>query len=124
MTESPLVTDQSRAADERPPANCTPANCMPDSRAVAVRLAALSHPARIEILKHLSASRSCCCREVVEHLDLAQSTVSQHLKILVEAGLIRFEPDRQRSRYELDRAALADVSASLAALVDSCCSGR
>ncbi|TKB30449.1 MAG: transcriptional regulator, partial [Mesorhizobium sp.] len=40
------------------------------------------------------------------------------------AGLIRFEPDRQRSRYELDRAALADVSASLAALVDSCCSGR
>ncbi|ESW83072.1 MULTISPECIES: metalloregulator ArsR/SmtB family transcription factor [unclassified Mesorhizobium] len=124
MTESPLVTDRSRAADERAPANCTPANCTPDSRAVAVRLAALSHPARIEILKHLSASRSCCCREVVEHLDLAQSTVSQHLKILVEAGLIRFEPDRQRSRYELDRAALADVSASLAALVDSCCSGR
>ncbi|MER8546195.1 metalloregulator ArsR/SmtB family transcription factor [Mesorhizobium sp. M0601] len=123
MTESPLVTDRSRAADERPPANW-PANCMPDSRAVAVRLAALSHPARIEILKHLSATRSCCCREVVEHLDLAQSTVSQHLKILVEAGLIRFEPDRQRSRYELDRAALADVSASLAALVDSCCSGR
>lgn len=124
MTESSLVTDRRRAADERAPANCTPANCTPDSRAVAVRLAALSHPARIEILKHLSASRSCCCREVVEQLDLAQSTVSQHLKILVEAGLIRFEPDRQRSRYELDRAALADVSASLAALVDSCCSGR
>ncbi|MER8819329.1 metalloregulator ArsR/SmtB family transcription factor [Mesorhizobium sp. M0991] len=119
MTESPLVTDRRRAADEHAPANCTPV-----SRAVAVQLAALSHPARIDILKHLSASRSCCCREVVEHLDLAQSTVSQHLKILVEAGLIRFEPDRQRSRYELDRAALADVSASLAALVDSCCSGR
>ncbi|MER9867994.1 metalloregulator ArsR/SmtB family transcription factor [Mesorhizobium sp. M0136] len=124
MIDSPPVMDRRQAADERAPANCTPAKCTPDSRAVAVRLAALSHPARIEILKHLSASRSCCCREVVEHLDLAQSTVSQHLKILVEAGLIRFEPDRQRSRYELDRAALADVSASLAALVDSCCSGR
>ena len=96
----------------------------PDSRAVAARMAALSHPARIEILKHLSASNSCCCREVVDHLDLAQSTVSQHLKILVEAGLVRFEPDRQRSRYEVDRAALADVSASLTALVNSCCSGR
>ena len=96
----------------------------PDSRAVAARLAALSHPARIEILKHLSASSSCCCREVVDHLDLAQSTVSQHLKILVEAGLVRFQPDRQRSRYEVDRAALADVSASLTALVNSCCSGR
>ncbi|MER9234839.1 metalloregulator ArsR/SmtB family transcription factor [Mesorhizobium sp. M0622] len=117
MTKSPLETDGSRAADK-----CAPISCTPDSRAVAVRLAALSHPARIEILKHLSANRSCCCREVVEHFDLAQSTVSQHLKILVEAGLIRFEPDRQRSRYELDRAALADVSASLAALVNSCCS--
>ncbi|ESW63337.1 MULTISPECIES: metalloregulator ArsR/SmtB family transcription factor [unclassified Mesorhizobium] len=101
-------------------ANCAP----PQSRAVAASFAALSHPARIEILRHLSASRSCCCREVVDHLDLAQSTVSQHLKILVEAGLVRFEPDRQRSRYQLDRAALADVSASLTALVNSCCSGR
>ncbi|ESX72272.1 ArsR family transcriptional regulator [Mesorhizobium sp. LSHC416B00] len=78
----------------------------------------------MEILRHLSASNSCCCREVVDHLDLAQSTVSQHLKILVEAGLVRFQSDRQRSRYEVDRAALADVSASLTALVNSCCSGR
>lgn len=93
----------------------------PDSRAVAARLAALSHPARIEILKHLSASSSCCCREVVDHLDLAQSTVSQHLKVLVGAGLVRFAPDRQRSRYEVDRDALASVSASLNALVNSCC---
>jgi ArsR family transcriptional regulator, arsenate/arsenite/antimonite-responsive transcriptional repressor len=110
MTESPLETDE----------RC----CAPDSRAVAARLAALSHPARIEILKHLAARRSCCCREVVDHLDLAQSTVSQHLKILVEAGLVRFEPDRQRSLYEVDRAALADLSASVTALVNSCCSGR
>lgn len=107
MTESRLETDRDRGA--------------PDSRAVAARLAALSHPARIEILKHLSASNSCCCREVVEHLDLAQSTVSQHLKVLVEAGLVRFAPDRQRSRYQVDREALAGVSASLTALVNSCC---
>ncbi|TIP22210.1 MAG: winged helix-turn-helix transcriptional regulator [Mesorhizobium sp.] len=92
-----------------------------DSRGIATRFAALSHPARIEILKHLSASSCCSCREVVDHLDLAQSTVSQHLKILVEAGLVRFEADRQRSRYAVDRATLAEVSASLAALVDSCC---
>lgn len=107
MTESRLETDRDRGA--------------PDSRAVAARLAALSHPARIEILKHLSASNSCCCREVVEHLDLAQSTVSQHLKVLVEAGLVRFAPDRQRSCYQVDREALAGVSASLTALVNSCC---
>lgn len=98
--------------------------CVPDSRAVAGKLAALSHPTRIEILKHLSASESCCCRDVVDRLDLAQSTVSQHLKILVEAGLVRFATDRQRSRYEVDREALAAVSASVAELVDSCCSGN
>ena len=91
-----------------------------DPRAVAAKFAALSHPARIEILKCLSASRSCCCGEVVDHLDLAQSTVSQHLKILVEAGLVRFTPDRQRSRYEVDQKALAAVSASVVALVDAC----
>src|SRR3982751_3792274 len=112
MTESALDPD---------PATSALPNCISDSRAVAARFAALSHPARIEILRRLSASNSCCCREVVDHLDLAQSTVSQHLKILVEAGLVRFQPDRQRSRYEVDRAALADVSASLTALVDSCC---
>ena len=119
MTESPLEIEEGRAAEQ-----CRSGNCAPDSRVIAARLAALSHPARIEILKHLSASRSCCCREVVDHLDLAQSTVSQHLKILVEAGLVRYEPDRQRSRYEVDSEALAGVCASLAALVNSCCSGR
>ncbi|WP_095204971.1 ArsR/SmtB family transcription factor [Mesorhizobium carmichaelinearum] len=115
MTESLLEPNGSRDAS---------GSCAPDSHTVAARLAALSHPARIEILKHLSSSNSCCCREVVDRFDLAQSTVSQHLKILVKAGLVRFEPDRQRSRYAVDRAALADVSASLNALVNSCCSGR
>lgn len=87
---------------------------------VAQKLAALSHPARLEILRRLGGS-SCCCKEVVEHLDLAQSTVSQHLKILVEAGLVRYAPERQRSRYQIDQAALAAVSASVSALVESCC---
>ncbi|TPN43312.1 helix-turn-helix transcriptional regulator [Mesorhizobium sp. B1-1-9] len=115
MTESVLEPDRATVALP---------NCVSDSRAVAARFAALSHPARIEIIKYLSASNSRCCREVVDRFDLAQSTVSQHLKILVEAGLVRFEPDRQRSRYAVDRAALAEISASLGALVDSCCSGR
>ncbi|HEV2900517.1 MAG TPA: metalloregulator ArsR/SmtB family transcription factor [Pseudaminobacter sp.] len=94
------------------------------AKALAAKLAALSHPARIEILKHLSGNRACCCKDVVQQLDLAQSTVSQHLKVLVEAGLVRFSAERQRSRYEIDREALADMSASVATLVDTCCSGR
>ena len=86
-------------------------------------MAALSHPARLRILRHLSGAPACCCGEVVQRLDLAQSTVSQHLKVLVDAGLVRFSPDRQRSRYEFDPAALKELSASLAALVDDCCAG-
>lgn len=94
------------------------------TKALSAKLAALSHPARIEILRHLSGSPSCCCKDIVQRLDLAQSTVSQHLKILVDAGLVRFSPEKQRSRYEIDRDALAGMSASVASLVDACCSGR
>ena len=88
---------------------------------LAARLGALAHPARIEILEHLARAESCCCRDVVEKFDLAQSTVSQHLKILVEAGLVTFSPDRQRSRYAIDRQALSGLSASMDALLHSCC---
>ena len=92
-----------------------------ESNLVAARFAALSHPARIDILRHLAGAGSCCCGEVVKRLDLAQSTVSQHLKVLVESGLVTFTPDRQRSRYEVDRAALADLSVSVTTLVKDCC---
>ena len=49
---------------------------------------ALGHPARIRILR-LLAQRDCVCGEVVDDLPLAQATVSQHLKVLKEAGLIK-----------------------------------
>lgn len=88
---------------------------------VAAKLAALAHPTRIEILRHLGAAQSCCCKDVVERFDLAQSTVSQHLKILVDAGLVRFSPDKQRSRYRIDRDALVGLSGAFLALVGSCC---
>ena len=87
---------------------------------VAAQLAALGHPTRIQIVRHLGSASSCCCRDVVDRFDLAQSTVSQHLKVLVDAGLVRFAPDRQRSRYELDRAALARLSASFETLLGTC----
>ncbi|HEY6633716.1 MAG TPA: metalloregulator ArsR/SmtB family transcription factor [Rhizobiaceae bacterium] len=91
------------------------------SRRLAARFAALSHPARIEILTHLASHECCCCGDVVQKLDLAQSTVSQHLKILVEAGLVTFEPDRRRSRYRINREALSGLSGEVACLVNACC---
>jgi DNA-binding transcriptional ArsR family regulator len=50
---------------------------------------ALAHPARIAILKHLIARKSCICGDIVDELPLSQSTVSQHLKELKEAGIIK-----------------------------------
>lgn len=49
---------------------------------------AISHPARVQILKALAKKGDCMCGEMVEVLPLAQSTVSQHLKALKESGLI------------------------------------
>ncbi len=59
----------------------------------------LSHPARIAILKVLAKHNACICGEIVEVLPLAQSTVSQHLKELKNAGLIDGTIDGPKSCY-------------------------
>jgi DNA-binding transcriptional ArsR family regulator len=60
---------------------------------------ALSHPARIAILKVLAQKNECICGEIVEVLPLAQSTVSQHLKELKNADLINGTVEGPRSCY-------------------------
>lgn len=60
---------------------------------------ALSHPARIAILKVLARHSACICGEIVAVLPLAQSTVSQHLKELKTAGLIEGNIEGSRSCY-------------------------
>lgn len=66
---------------------------------------ALAHPARIAILKELARRNSCICGEIVEVLPLAQSTVSQHLKELLQAGLIQGTVEGAKSCYCINRAA-------------------
>ncbi|MEZ4920827.1 MAG: metalloregulator ArsR/SmtB family transcription factor [Saprospiraceae bacterium] len=63
---------------------------------------ALSHPARIAILKELASRQTCICGEIVDVLPLAQSTVSQHLKELLAAGLIKGTVEGPRSCYCID----------------------
>jgi DNA-binding transcriptional ArsR family regulator len=60
---------------------------------------AISHPARIAILKELARRDTCICGEIVEVIPLAQSTVSQHLKELLNAGLITGTVDGAKSCY-------------------------
>lgn len=83
---------------------------------LALRLRALGHPARLAILRALAMRDTCLCGEIVRGLPLAQSTVSQHLKILKEAGLIAGTVEGPRSCYGLDRATLAALGAELSAL--------
>ncbi len=59
----------------------------------------LSHPARIAILKILAQENACICGRIVEVLPLAQSTVSQHLKELKQAGLINGTVEGPKSCY-------------------------
>ena len=60
---------------------------------------AIGHPARVQILRLLVRREACICGDIVDELPLAQSTVSQHLKVLKEAGLIRGEIDGPRICY-------------------------
>ena len=63
---------------------------------------ALSHPARVAIVMAIAKRGVCICGEIVEVLPLAQSTVSQHLKELKEAGIITGELEGTKSCYCID----------------------
>ncbi len=66
---------------------------------LAVLAKALGHPARVAILRFLQREGSCFCGNIVEHLPLSQATVSQHLKVLKESGLLQGEIDGPRVCY-------------------------
>lgn len=85
---------------------------------------ALSHPARIAILKALAKRGTCVCGEIVEVLPLAQSTVSQHLKELKAAGLVTGEVEGTKSCYCIDWDILGKSWASLQALADELLASR
>ena len=80
---------------------------------------ALSHPARIAILKVLAQKNECICGEIVEVLPLAQSTVSQHLKELKNAGLIDGNVDGPRSCYCINWKAFQKFSSEFNSLFNS-----
>jgi DNA-binding transcriptional ArsR family regulator len=74
----------------------------PDEVMLADLAKALSHPVRIKIIKILNEQNACMCGEIVDLLPLAQSTVSQHLKELKRAGLIKGNIDGPKICYCLN----------------------
>ena len=77
---------------------------------------ALAHPARIAILKVLADRNECICGEIVEVLPLAQSTVSQHLKELKNAGLIRGTIEGPKTCYCIHWEAFQEFSVAFNSL--------
>lgn len=79
---------------------------------------AFGHPARVAILRLLVAREACFCGEIVQQLPLAQATVSQHLKVLKDAGLIEGEIDGPRTCYWANRDRVARLDELVAGLLN------
>ena len=104
---------------------CPPANGQADLRPIEGDAAdeelaalgkALGHPARVRIVRLLVRKNACICGDIVEELPLAQSTVSQHLKVLKEAGLVRGDVDGPRVCYCIEPRALRRLKALVGGL--------
>ena len=105
----PLVPPARRAARRRMPIRA-------EDRELARLAKALAHPARVAIVRMLAETGECVCGGIAERLPLAQSTVSQHLKVLKTAGLVRGELDPPRVCYCIDPAALTRLRNLIATL--------
>ena len=104
---------------------CPPADRQVDLRPVegdhadeelATLAKALGHPARVKIVRILLRKNACICGDIVDELPLAQSTVSQHLKVLKDAGLIRGDVDAPRVCYCIEARALRRLRALVGGL--------
>lgn len=96
----------------------TPVRLDPDATAgdFAKLAWAIAHPARVQIVRFLIGREACVCGEIVDQLPLAQSTVSQHLKILKESGLIQGEVDGPKVCYCINSNRLKQLKSLVAEL--------
>jgi DNA-binding transcriptional ArsR family regulator len=86
---------------------------------IALYAKALAHPARVAIIRLLLKKRSCICGDIVDELPLSQSTVSQHLKELKNAGLIKGEIEGVRICYCIDEEEWRQAKQYLGSLLDT-----
>ena len=90
--------------------------------AIALLAKALGHPARIAIVEHLAKTEGCICGDIVDELPLAQPTVSQHLKELRSAGIIKGNTEGNAICYCLDEKVLERIKNYFEMLIrKNCC---
>ncbi len=116
MSASPkkVVCQPSPPLSEKP--DVRPVEGVEADEELALLTKAVGHPARVQILRLLVRRESCICGDIVDELPLAQSTVSQHLKVLKEAGLIRGDVDGPRVCYCVEPRALRRLKALVGSL--------
>lgn len=100
-----------------PPPSATTAS----DQAVAALAKALAHPARVRIVRKLLATPACIGCDLVDDVGLAQSTVSEHLRILKAAGIVVGEIERPRVCYSLNPASVAPLSLLLTEISTCAC---
>lgn len=93
----------------------------PDEQRLAAMLKALGNPVRFQILQILAEKQACITGEIVEFTTLAQSTVSQHLKVLSEAGLIDGEVDGPATCYCLNVDGIRWLKSQIDRWLPRCC---
>lgn len=92
-----------------------------DEARTVTMLRAIAHPARFRIVKLLAARQTCVSGDIVDELPLAQSTVSEHLKVLKDAGIVRGTIEGPNTCYCLEPKALAWLQKEFGALSAACC---
>lgn len=104
------------AAAETRPVSTNPPAAEAAGEVIAAIARALGHPARIHIVRLLLEEESCIGREIVNEVGLAQSTVSEHLRILKAAGIISGEIEHPRVCYSLNYNSVAPLAGLLSAV--------
>jgi predicted transcriptional regulator len=97
------------------------AQLAPDEIRLTRMLKALGNPTRFQIVKTLAECQRCITKEIVDRTPLAQSTVSQHLKVLREAGLIQGEIEGPATCYCLDPSGIRWLKDQIEGWLPECC---
>jgi ArsR family transcriptional regulator len=104
------------APEPAPEADLRPVEGAQADEELATLAKAVGHPARVRILRLLSRKEAKVCSQIVGELPLAQSTVSEHLRILKEAGLIRSREEGSRVGYCINYPVLRRLKALVGAI--------
>jgi len=99
----------------------TTATLTSDQKRLARMLKALGNPVRFQIVEFLAENQMCITNDIVRQMPLAQSTVSQHLKVLREAGLIRGEIEGPATCYCLDGVSIQWLKEQVGRWLPDCC---